>query len=185
MNNRTPSIQHAMRCTSIFLCLVAVACVSLKTTAAAAAQSGPCSTTDTRQLDFWLGNWTGANPGPSSGGTSKVYLSLDKCLFIEHWENGQGHESDKMFAYSTDDKTWHGMFADNQGRIHIFVEGKVGPGSAEFRGSSWGPNGEAVLNRLTLTQKVPNRVEEKWEKSTDKGATWTAAYSADYVRANP
>src|SRR5690348_12474788 len=47
---------------------------------------------------------------------------------------GEGHVGENLFAYSPDDKTWHGMFADNQGHTHIFVNGKVSAGAAEFDG---------------------------------------------------
>src|SRR5215469_2769108 len=156
----------------------------LPATALAAPGPGTCaSDSESRQLDFWLGTWTVANPG-GSGGTSKVYLSLDKCVFVEHWENGKGHVTDKNFAYSPDDKAWYGWFADNQGRAHVFTDGKVTASKAEFRGPSRGPNGETVLNRLTVTRMPSNKLEESWEKSSDNGANWTTSYRAEYVRAN-
>ena len=144
---------------------------------------GPCSSSsESRQLDFWLGDWVSADP---ASGNSNVRLSLDKCLFIEHWDNGKGHVTDKMFAYSPENKNWYGMFADNEGRVHVFVEGKVGSGSGEFRGLSRGSYGEAVLNRLSVIRLAPNKLAETWEKSIDNGATWTTAYRAEYVRVKP
>jgi len=83
-----------------------------------------------------------------------------------------------MFAYSSDDKSWHGMFSDNQGRVHIF-EGKVAQGSAEFTGPSRGPNGQTVLNRIKVVRVAANKVEQSWEKSTDNGATWTIEFQAN------
>ena len=149
-------------------------------------QPGPCvGDPQSRQLDYWLGNWTMTKPGDSGSSTSKVYLSLDQCVFIEHWENGKGHVAEKMFAYSPDDKNWYGMFADNEGRAHIFLEGKVTSGIAEFHGPSRGPNGEAVLNKLSVVRVLANKVEETWQKSTDNGASWTTVYRAEYTRANP
>jgi hypothetical protein len=155
------------------------------TRAFAANDSRPCSrTAETRQLDYWLGNWTMANADVGSN-SSKVYLSLDKCVFVEHWENGKGHVTEKMLAYSPEEKNWYGMFADNEGRVHVFLDGKVGSGTAEFHGPSHGPKGEVVLNRLKVVRLSPNKVEETWEKSTDQGATWTTAYRAEYSRASP
>ena len=144
----------------------------------AANPPGSCSAeAAVRQLDFWLGNWS----SKTGGGSSKVYVSLDKCLFTEHWDSGKGHVADKMFAYSPDDQRWYGMFADNQGRAHIFVNGRVESNKAEFHGTSRGPNGEAVLSKLTVL-RTANGFEETWEKSTDNGASWTTVYRAEYVR---
>jgi len=170
--------------TSICACIILMTSLSIVSSAAAATNDQPCaSTPETRQLDYWLGHWTmGAGPDKSA---SNVTLSLDKCVFVEHWENGKGHVTEKTFAYSPEDKNWYGLFVDNQGRVHVFVDGKVSPDTAEFRGPSKGENGQPVLNRLKVTRLPADKLEEVWEKSTDNGNTWTTAYRAEYSRANP
>jgi hypothetical protein len=150
-----------------------------------ATEPGPCSAnSDSRQLDFWLGDWTVTYPGMPGSAASKVYLDLDKCLLVESWDGGKGHSGKNMFAYSSDDKSWHGMFADNQGRVHLF-EGKVAPGSAEFSGTSRAPNGQTVLNKIKVVRVAANKVEQSWEKSTDNGATWTMEFHGEYSRNSP
>lgn len=115
---------------------------------------------------------------------SKISLDLDECVLTESWNGGKGHSGKNMFAYSSDDKSWHGMFADNQGRVHMF-EGKVAQGSAELTGPSRGPDGQAVLNRIKVVRLAANKVEQSWEKSTDNGATWTMEFHGEYSRKNP
>jgi hypothetical protein len=132
-------------------------------------------------MDFWLGGWTVTYPGMPGNAVSKVYLALDECVIVESWDGGKGHKGENMFAYSSDDKSWHGMFADNQGRVHVF-EGKVAQGSAEFMGPSRGPNGEAVLNRIKVVRVNADKVEQSWEKSTDNAATWTIEFRGEYSR---
>jgi hypothetical protein len=151
----------------------------------AASDSAPCSANlDSRQLDYWLGNWTVTNANGSEASTSKVYLSLDKCLVVESWDNSKGHIGENMFAYSPGDKSWHGLFVDNQGHVHVFVDGKVESGTAEFYGPSRGPNGENVLNRIRVVRKTVNQVEQTWEKSTDNGGSWTTLFRLEYSRGN-
>jgi hypothetical protein len=178
-------VVSTLRFCRIFLLLGAIgAC--LPSRAFAATDAEPCATnTEIRQLDYWLGNWSIGNAAASDHSTSKVSLSLDNCMFVEHWENGKGHATQKMFAYSPEDKNWYGMFADNEGRVHVFLDGKVSSGTAEFHGPSRGPSGEVVLNRLKVARLSANQIEEVWEKSTDNGAHWTTAYRAEYSRANP
>jgi hypothetical protein len=137
-----------------------------------------------RQLDFWLGNWNVTFPGMPSTASSKVYLDLDKCLLIETWDGGKGHSGKNFLAYSPDDNRWHGMFADNQGRVHIF-EGKIENGSAEFTGPSRGSNGETILNRIKVRRVSDTQVQQSWEKSTDNGATWALEFRGEYARQNP
>jgi hypothetical protein len=120
-------------------------------------------------------------PGNSN---SSVSLSLDKCLLTESWDGGKGHSGKNMFAYSADDKSWHGLFADNQGRVHVF-EGKVEKGTAEFFGPSIGSDGKTVLNRIRVIRIGADKVQQTWEKSKDNGATWTVEFRGEYSRKKP
>jgi hypothetical protein len=100
---------------------------------------------------------------------------------VESWDDGRGHRGENLFAYSADDKTWHGMFADNQGRVHVFT-GKVSGGRAEFYGPSRSPGGEAVLNRIRVDRLAPDKVEQSWAKSADNGTSWTVVFKGEYSR---
>jgi hypothetical protein len=147
-----------------------------------AADPPACSANpDSRQLDFWVGDWNVTYPGAPAPSSSRVYLELDKCMLVESWQGGQAHSGKNMFAYSSDDKSWHGMFADNRGRVHIFA-GKVEPGSAEFTGPSINADGKTVLNRIRLIRVNADKVQQTWEKSSDNGATWTTEYRGEYSR---
>jgi hypothetical protein len=149
----------------------------------ATANPAPCATDpQSRQLDFWLGNWTVTAPGGSITATSKVSLALDQCLLVENWDGGRGHSGENMFAYSPEENAWYGMFADNTGRVHVFSEGKVESGIAEFRGTSHDLKGETVLNKVRVVRIDANRVEQTWQKSTDNGATWTTEFRGAYSR---
>jgi hypothetical protein len=162
---------------------IAAACFGLSVLPVhAASDSGACSANpDGRQLDFWLGDWTVTYPGALAPSASKVVLELDECVIVESWDGGKGHRGKNMFAYSSDDKSWHGMFADNKGRVHVF-EGKAEPGSAEFLGPSTGPDGQAVLNRIKIVRVSADKVQQTWEKSSDKGATWSMEFRGEYSR---
>lgn len=150
--------------------------------ASAAPEPSPCAANpESRKFDFWLGDWNVTYPGATSTSTSRVTLALDKCVLVENWDGGKGHRGENVFAYSADDKSWHGMFADNEGRVHVF-QGNVASGSAEFEGPGRGPNGEVVLNRIRVVRLSANRVEQIWEKSSDNGATWTTAFRGEYTR---
>ena len=143
----------------------------------------PCAVNpNNRTLDFWLGEWTIAARGGSPNATSRVTPELDKCMVVERWDGGRGHTGENLFAYSADDKSWHGLFADNQGRVHVFLDGRVAPGSAEFSGPSRGPEGEATLNRVTIHRVSGAHIEQVWEKSSDGGKTWTTVFRGEYTR---
>ena len=149
--------------------------------AAHADDAKPCASGEHRQFDYWLGNWSVSYGGPPAG-TSKVELALDRCMIVESWDGARSHSGRTIFAYSSDDHSWYGMFTDNEGRVHIFSEGKVANGVAEFRGTSRGPNGETVLNRVKIVRASADKVEQTWEKSLDNGGTWNMAYRGAYTR---
>jgi hypothetical protein len=149
----------------------------------AAPSAGTCSTeSQIRQLHYWLGTWTVTAPGSANVSVSKVSLSLDGCAVVENWDDGTGHQGKNIFAYSSDDHSWRGMFVDNEGRAHVFVDGKVVSGSAEFYGPSRGSNGEKVLNRVRIVRVASDRIEQTWAKSIDNGATWTTVFRGEYSR---
>jgi hypothetical protein len=179
-------VRSSRWCESVLLLFVAGMWLPLAgSSALAAVDSEPCSANSaSRQLDFWLGDWTVTYPGMPGSAASRVSLDLNQCLLVESWDSGKGHSGKNMFAYSSDDKIWHGMFTDNQGRVHIF-EGKVAQGSAEFTGPSVGPGGQMVLNRVKVVRVAANKVEQSWEKSADNGATWTMEFHGEYSRKNP
>jgi hypothetical protein len=168
------------------LLLLVVTTISPRERTFVPAETGSCSTdSERRQLDYWLGDWKIAGPGAGPNAASRVYLALDGCMVVESWDGGRGHTGENMFGYSADDKSWHGMFVDNQGRVHVFVHGKVASGSAEFSGPSGGPNGETVLNRVRIRRIDPDKVEQVWEKSTDNGSTWATDFHGEYLRKKP
>jgi hypothetical protein len=173
------------KCGSITLLSVVFASIWIGLAAPAwgAADAAPCANPENRALDFWLGKWTIAAPGGTPNATSQVTLELNKCMVVERWDGGRGHAGENLFAYSADDKSWHGMFADNEGRVHVFLDGKVTAGSAEFSGRSLGPQGENILNRVTISRAGADRVEQTWQKSSDDGKTWTTAFRGEYARA--
>ena len=153
------------RPTSLLLLGAIAACISLPPRVYGAAPAGPCSTNpESRALDFWLGNWNIAGPGASPTAKSSVTAVLDKCIIVETWDGGRGHTGENWFGYNSDDKSWYGMFADNQGRVHVFVNGKAASGSAEFSGPSQVTDGQMIVNRVRIIRIGPDKVEQIWEK---------------------
>lgn len=176
---RWPRIMPVVAGVAVWLCVAAPQAFAANDPASCSADA------QSQQLDYWLGDWTVTSPGGSGSSTSKVTLSLDKCVVVENWSDASGHAGESIFAYSADDKSWRGIFVDNQGRAHVFVDGKVADGTAEFYGPSSGAQGAAVLNRIRLVRLAPDKVEQTWQKSTDHGATWTTVFRGEYARKRP
>jgi len=166
----------------LFIAVASVWVGLVSSQACGAPDSAGCSTnSESRKLDFWLGDWSVTYAGAPDPSSSKVSLELGRCVVMEKWGGGKGHQGINLFAYSADDQHWHGMFADNEGRVHVF-EGKAMDGRVEFLGSSRGANGETDLNRIRVVRVGPDEVEQTWEKSADNGAKWTTVFRGEYSR---
>jgi hypothetical protein len=186
--NKQGLIRNTSNLTNALVLFVCLASFALAAPASFAAPDSPqpCSaTSESRQLDFWLGTWNITYPGAPGGSTSTVKLVLDKCELVESWEDAQGHKGENRFAYNYENKSWRGMFADNRGHVHVFTDGRVSDGSAEFSGPSRTPDGQTVLHRIRVTRASPDKVDQIWEKSKDNGATWTTVFRGEYSRTNP
>lgn len=181
-----PRITRTLR--SILVLGTCLAAFGLAVPAAFAAPDSPqpCSAnSESRQLDFWLGTWNIIYTGAPAGTVSTVKLVLDQCEFVESWDDGQGHKGENRFAYNYENKSWRGMFADNRGHVHVFTDGRVTNGGAEFSGPSRDPDGHTTLHRIRVTRANPNKVDQIWEKSSDNGTTWTTVFRGEYCRKNP
>jgi hypothetical protein len=176
------------RGTGMVLLLLSAACaLTLAPAASRAAEQAACTASAPgRQLDYWVGDWVVTNPGDAGNrSSSKVRLALDQCVVIENWSDHKGHDGENIFGYSQGDASWRGMFFDNRGHVHVFVDGKVDAGAAEFSGPSRGAHGEPVLNRIRLLRVARDHLEQTWEKSTDNGRTWTQQFRLEYARRAP
>lgn len=166
------------------LAFVITATFIIITTCFAADHPSCADNAATRQLDYWLGNWSIAAPGSAENASSRVTLSLDKCVVVENWQGEKNHFGQNIFGYNPESKSWMGFFADNRGHVHVFDHGHVSAGSAEFEGPSLGENGETVLNRIRIVRLSPGKVEQTWDKSTDNGATWKPQFRLEYTKKN-
>lgn len=167
------------------ICLLAAASILAPRSFAAADTSSCAANPQHRALDFWLGDWSINVPNESTTATSKVTLELDRCVVVERWDGGDGHNGENLFGYSADDASWHGFFADSQGRVHVFLHGEATPGSAIFTGPSRNADGKTELNRITIRRVSENQVEQLWQKSADGGKSWHTVFQGEYTRKQP
>lgn len=149
------------------------------------ANATPCADdANSRQLDFWVGSWKVTAPGSAPNAASQVSLAQDKCVVIENWDGGRGHTGANFFAYSADDKKWHGMFTDNRGRVHM-MEGTGATGEVQFTASGLSEKGTPELNRVRIVSAGAGKVQQIWEKSNDNGATWKQEFQGMYEHSKP
>jgi hypothetical protein len=150
----------------------------------------PCrSTPETRQFDFWIGNWdvTPFRAPPASNppllGTNRIELLLEQCLLMENWQGGGPAPSagKSMNFYDTNRRKWRQVWiADGGGSLDY--TGEFRDGAMRFDGWTLAPNGQRILQKLTFFPIGKDTVRQLFETSSDSGKTWVPGFDGRYVR---
>jgi tetratricopeptide (TPR) repeat protein len=143
----------------------------------------PCAAKpESRQFDFWIGEWDVRNPQGQLAGTSSIQLILGDCVIFENWTSGGGAYIGKSFnLYNSSLKKWQQFWADDKGGVLEFA-GEYKDNELRYTGESLDPKGNRIMHRLTFFNLSPGRVRQLWEQSTDNAKTWTIAFDGLYVR---
>jgi hypothetical protein len=140
-----------------------------------------CTSSQTKQFDFWVGKW---DVYATSKPEQKVADSLIEklyhgCAIRENWMPLSGNPGGSMNAYSPEKKQWRQFWADSSG------------GSAEFSGSwngksmiltgTWPqPGHPAQMTRMTYTPLRNGDVEQVGITSDDAGLSWQPSFDFTY-----
>ena len=138
----------------------------LLTAPAAAAQGLP---REASEFDFWIGTWrVGAGPGAA---TDKVKRFGRGVAILEIYKAGaNGGWSVNVFDATT--KTWTQTWHTNNGTYFQVTGKKVGDDIVLVGETRHPQTGAVGLLRLSFINISRDYFEQKYEISTDNGATW-------------
>jgi len=141
------------------------------------------NTPETKQFDFWVGEWNVYNPQGQKVGDSKIEKLFTGCVILENWRGLNGYEGKSFNHYDLKDKKWHQYWID-QNASTITYEGNYDSTKKALVYYSYDhvKDEKPYLGRLTFFNLGPNTVRQFSEKSTDKGKTWTTVYDLTYKR---
>ena len=134
---------------------------------------------ESRQFDFWVGEWLPKNAQGLTVGTSSIQLILGDCVIFENWNTPVS--SGKSFSnYSTADGKWHQTWVDDKGLVTYytggFADGKMVLDNEQI------VNGKKTIARMTFSKLSNGDVRQHGENSPDEGKTWTTTFDFTYVR---
>ncbi len=71
----------------------------------------PCSHSEYRQFDFWIGDWEAYGLKGQKAGDSRISVILDSCVILEEWTSASAQQgliySGKSFnSYNAATKQW-------------------------------------------------------------------------------
>ena len=164
--------------------LLAAALLAAATLAARAQQARyGCDSPESRQLDFWLGDWELAYTTGGKQGTSRnrITKTLDGCVVLEEFTGAPGSKLDGR-SYSTFDratKRWKQTWVDNTAS-YLDFDGTTVDGDMAFA-RSFVKDGKAVHQRMVFRDVKADSLKWLWQSSPD-GQAWSTQWEIEYRR---
>lgn len=145
----------------------------------------PCeSIAESRQFDFWVGDWDASYTMGGKAGTSRNRISkiLDGCVVLEEFSGPPGVklEGRSHSVFDRNAKKWKQTWVDSSGAYLDFTGGFADGRMILSREGERA--GRRFLQRMVWQDIEPARFKWLWQRSDDGGATWSTAWEIDYRR---
>lgn len=143
----------------------------------------PCSRSEYRQFDFWIGEWDVTRPDGRPAGMNRIRPIHGGCALHEEWSGAGGSTGTSLNAYDASTGRWHQTWIGNDG-VLLQLDGGMKEGAMELTGASVGADGTRTLQRIRWTPLggTPASVRQLWEASPDGGRTWRVVFDGVYRR---
>ena len=145
----------------------------------AAERPEPCSTSEYRQFDFWLGDWEVFNQDGQRVGENVITLEQGRCVLHEHWTGAGGGTGESFNIYDNKRGVWHQTWVAASGNL-LLLDGGLQDGSMVLEGTQPMPDGKTMHNRISWIPQDDGSVHQVWEQSLDGGETWKTGFYGIY-----
>lgn len=148
----------------------------------------PCSRTEYRQFDFWIGEWEAFGPNGKKAGDSKVSLILDSCIIFEEWtsaslQQGLRYAGKSFNTYNATTKQWQQTWVDNVGGTNEYLQGKFDNNLIIYSSTAFKISKDTMaIRKMTFTNLSTDKLRQHGEISKDNGVTWVTEYDLEYRR---
>lgn len=139
---------------------------------------------ETRQFDFWLGEWDVTSPDGRLWGSSKIERVADGYGLLEQRFGEMAFENTSGFslnAWNTEKKQWQQFWIGETGTLLELKGGLDAEGRMVLEGEHTA-DGQRVFNRITWAPGSAGTVHQRWERSRDGGRTWATVFDGIYAR---
>ena len=169
---------------------LAAATIALTCSSAGLAQTPPppafgCDTPESKQLDFWVGEWeltTVGGQGAGNKSRNRISKIMDGCVVLEEFSGGgasklNGHS---VSTYDRATRQWRQTWVDNTAS-YLDLKGGVVDGNMSFWREAES-QGKKVKQRMVWRDVKADSLKWLWQRSLDDGATWNTQWEIDYRR---
>jgi len=167
--------------------LLALALAALVLAATAVlAQSQPqygCDSPESRQLDFWVGDWdlTYTAAGKPAKSRNRITKVMDGCVILEEFTGGSGTRLDgrSFSTYDRATKRWKQTWVDNTAS-YLDFDGATVDGDMAFVRSVT-RDGKTTHQRMVFRDVKADSLLWLWQSSPD-GQAWVTQWEIAYTR---
>ncbi|MCP4138898.1 MAG: DUF1579 domain-containing protein [Chloroflexi bacterium] len=137
--------------------------------------------TETRQFDFWLGDWD-LSWGEDGHGTNCVSSILDGCVIQEEFDGSPSIplKGISLSTYNARLGKWQQTWVDNSGS-YLDLIGEFADGKMTLSREAT-IEGKAVQQRMVFYNISQNKLDWNWERSDDDGESWQVLWKIHYQR---
>ena len=153
------------------------------------AQTAPthgCDSPESRQFDFWVGDWELSYKG--ADGTvlesrNKITKILDGCVLLEQFAGAPGTKLNghSVSTFDRNAKRWKQTWVDNTASYLDFTGGLADGKMVLMRDAE--RQGKKFMQRMVWQDIRADAFKWLWQRSDDGGATWSTQWEIDYRRA--
>jgi len=163
---------------------LALALALLAAVAYAQAPTYGCDSTESRQLDFWVGEWELTYAGPDGKpvkSRNRITKTLDGCAILEEFTGAPGTKLDgrSYSAFDRATKRWKQTWVDNTAS-YLDFEGTTVDGHMAFA-RVVAKDGKSSHQRMVFRDVKPDSLKWIWELSPD-GKAWKTSWEIEYKR---
>lgn len=152
------------------------------------AQKLPCSRPESRQFDFWIGEWEVFGKNGRKAGDSKISLILDSCIILEEWTSagvmqGLRYAGKSFNSWNASLKQWQQTWVDNTGNTTAYTKGTFENNKIIFYTDPFPFSKDTIATRrLTFFDLGKDKVRQFSEITKDNGGSWMPEYDLEYRR---
>jgi hypothetical protein len=167
--------------------LFLIALLSCSSFAAAENPPRPCTLSEQKQFDFWVGewdvSWPGDQPGETLRATNAVHRILDNCVVEENFQSEVPPplHGKSVSLFDAKSGRWKQTWVDNQGG-YLDFSGEFKDGQMILARTFTDPKGQEVHQRMVWKNITPQAFDWSWERSEDGGKTWKVVWPLRYQR---
>jgi hypothetical protein len=133
---------------------------------------------ESRQFDFWIGDWNVTTPDGQPAGENKIELIAGGAGLLENWSDADGSSGKSLNAYHAAKKQWQQFWVGSGGSL-LELAGTLVDGNMVLTGKHR-VRGRQLLERITWTPRSDGTVRQHWEQSADSGKTWKTVFDGLY-----